>query len=150
MLGDMSSARSVLGLVLAAAFLAGCGGGVRIRPPNAVRPVVVAGFETVYSPEIPGDRQRILDRMQIPVRMSAALRQSYPAGPGPLVRVIITQFRSGRWGPTRMHAVVQVLGPGGQVLNQFDVDATSVAGSSRGSLIQSVAQACVDQIGQRL
>ncbi|MCA9605858.1 MAG: hypothetical protein KC619_09710 [Myxococcales bacterium] len=146
----MTRARTLLGLLLVSStLLAGCGG-FHIRPPTPLRPVVIGSFEVVYGPQIPGDRQRLLDRAQAPARMAAALRQSYPAGPGPLVRMIITQFRSGRWGPTRMHAVVQVLGPGGAVLNQFEVDATSMNGASRGQLIQSVAQACVDQVAQRL
>ena len=143
--------RALLGLVLGAAvFATACGGGVRIRPPQALRPMPIAGFETVYGPQIPGDRQRLLTRLHVPVRMSAALRGAYPVGPGPVVRVVITQFRSGRWGPTRMHALVQVVGPGNALLNQFEVDATSVVGRSRGAMIQAVAQECVNQVAARL
>lgn len=144
----MSRVRSIV--VVCAVFLASACGGFHIRTPAAARPVVISGFEVVYSPEIPGDRQQVLNRLRLPQEMSLALRQAYPAGQGPLVRVIITQFRSGRWGPTRMHAVAQVMGPGGQVLNQIDVDSTTTVGSSRPDMIQRVSQDITNQIAQRL
>ena len=82
--------------------------------------------------------------------MAAALRASYPAGQGPFVRVILTQFRSGRWGPTRMHAVVQVLDPAQNVLAQFDTDSTTIRGGDRGGRIQAVAQDIVNQVAAQL
>ena len=145
----MSRTSQVVVCAIAAVLLTACAR-FTIRTPVAARPVAFSGFEVVYSPEIPGDRQRLLNRYAVPDEMAAALRRAYPPGQGPLVRVILTQFRSGRWGPTRMHAVVQVLGPGGAVLNQIDVDSTTVRGGSRAELIQRVAQDIVDQIAQRL
>lgn len=110
----------------------------------------MSGFEVVYGNQIPGDRLRLLDRYQVPGHMAAALRASYPAGQGPFVRVILTQFRSGRWGPTRMHAVVQVLDPAQNVLAQFDTDSTTIRGGDRGGRIQAVAQDIVNQVAAQL
>ncbi|GAB5547228.1 MAG: hypothetical protein RLO52_31660 [Sandaracinaceae bacterium] len=121
-----------------------------VRPPVPSRQIVVSGFEVVYGNQIPGDRLRLLDRYQVPGHMAAALRASYPAGQGPFVRVILTQFRSGRWGPTRMHAVVQVLDPAQNVLAQFDTDSTTIRGGDRGGRIQAVAQDIVNQVAAQL
>lgn len=141
----------------AALALSGCGRGFHLRPPAASRPVVFASFQVGYGPQIQGNRARVLDAYAVPLRMSEALRQSYPAGPGPTVQVTITQFRAGRVGPGRMHAVVHVLGPGNAVLAQFDVDSTSVAGGypgsvpgGRGRMTRRIAQDIVNQIAQRL
>ena len=136
-------------LAVAVTLSASACGGMTIRPPTPVRAVVISSFQVLYGPEIPGDRQGLLNRSQVPAKMAAALRAAYPLGQGPQVRVLITQFRAGRWGPTRMHAVVQVLGPGGQVLHQFEVDSTSVHGN-RGRKIQAVSQDIVNQIAQQL
>ncbi|MFK7984944.1 MAG: hypothetical protein AB8I08_02860 [Sandaracinaceae bacterium] len=136
-------------LALAALVLSACGS-LQIAPPTPARAIAIAGFEVVYANDLPSDRQRMLNRLGVPAKMSLALRQAYPAGPGPRVRVMITQFRSGRWGPTRMHAVVFVLGDNEQVLAQLDVDSTSMSGASRGGLIQNVSQDCVNQIAAQL
>ncbi|MCB9592404.1 MAG: hypothetical protein H6719_06710 [Sandaracinaceae bacterium] len=137
-------------ITLAALLVLSACGGFRLDPPAPARPIVIAGFEVVYSPEIPGDRQRLLDRTGVRAEMQRVLRLSYPAGAGPMVRVIITQFRSGRWGPTRMHATAQVLDPQGNVLAQIEADSTTVNGASRGSLIRTVSQDCVNQIARQL
>ena len=110
---------------------------------------MVSGFEVVYGPEIPGDRRRVLDRLGALPEMALALRSSYPAGQGPFVRVIITQYVAPRWGPTRMHAVVQVLGPAQNVLAQFDADSTTTRGN-RNTSSHIVCQDIVDQIAAQL
>jgi len=141
-------------VVLVAAFalsaVSGCGGGFRLRPPVASRQVVIASFQVHYGPRIQGDRARVLDAYAVPLHMSNALRQSYPAGPGPAVQVTITQFRVGRYGPSRMHADVQVLGPNNAVLTQFGADSTTTRGGSRGQITEALSQDITNQIAQRL
>lgn len=134
---------------VALVLLSACAG-FRLQPAAPTRPIVVAGFEIVYGNEIPGDRRQLLDRLGVPLEMQRALRASYPMGPGPVVRVIITQFRSGRWGPTRMHTVTQVLDATGRVLGQIETDSTSVVGGNRSGLIRNVAQDTVNQVAARL
>jgi len=146
----MRRGTSIVLLLGAALWLSGCGGGFRLSPPAASRAVVIASFQVGYGPRIQGDRARVLDAYQVPLHMSGALRQSYPAGPGPAVQITITQFRAARYGPARMHAVVQVLGPGNAVVAQFDVDSTTTRGNSRGHMTQLLSQDIVNQIAQRL
>ena len=134
---------------VALVLLSACAG-FRLQPVAPARPIVVAGFEIVYGNEIPGDRRRLLDRLGVPLEMQRALRASYPVGPGPVVRVTITQFRSGRWGPTRMHTVTQVLDATGRILGQIETDSTSVVGGNRNHLIRNVAQDTVNQVAARL
>lgn len=134
---------------LAALVLSACGS-FQLVPPSPARTLAFSRFDVVYAADLPADRQRMLDRLRVPEEMSLALRQAYPVGQGPHVRVTITQFRSGRWGPTRMHAVVLVLDDNEQVLAQLDVDSTSMSGASRGGLIQNVSQDCINQIAAQL
>lgn len=134
---------------VALVLLSACAG-FRLQPVAPARPIVVAGFEIVYGNEIPGDRRRLLDRLGVPLEMQRALRASYPVGPGPVVRVTITQFRSGRWGPTRMHTVTQVLDATGRILGQIETDSSSTWGHSRGDRIHRVAQDTVNQVAARL
>ena len=137
-------------LALGAALLLSACGGFRLRVPAPARPIAISGFEVVAGPQIPPDRQRVLQRLGAMPEMALALRSAYPAGQGPFVRVILTQYRSGRWGPTRMHAVVQVLGPAQNLLTEFHVDSTTTRGGRRGAKTRRVAQDIVNQIAARL
>ena len=121
----------------------------RLRVPRASGGVAFSGVETVYSPEIPADRLRLLDRLGIPGAMSEALRLAYPAGPGPHLRLVITQFRAGRYGPGRLHGVAEVLDGSGAVVGQAECDATTIRGNRRAK-VRILAQACVDQIASQL
>lgn len=137
-------------LALAVVLLAvGCGR-FRLYPAQPLRNTMVAGVTIAYDPSLPGDRQRMLDRLDVPGEMQRALTASFPPGPGPRLHVIITEFRSGRWGPTRMHAIGQLLDPMGQVVGQVQADSTGVMGASRGDLIERVSQDIVNQIAGQL
>lgn len=140
--------KAAIGLVAALA-MTGCGSFHLdpARPPSAS---VVATVTVNYAPQLEADKRRMLDRLAVPMLMQQALSQSFTPGPGVAVHVMITQFRSGRWGPTRMHVVAQVVDARGNVVGAAEADATSVMGSSRGALIQAVAQDCIDQLAARL
>ena len=146
----MKSAKRVLVAVVAMAALSACG--FHVRPPTPARPLVIAGFEVIYGPQIPPDRRRVLDQLGVGPEMSMALRASYAVGQGPLVRVIITNY----YAPhdhrmrTTMSALVQVLDGRNQVLAQFDVHSTSHNGRNRTHHTNRVAQDLVNQIAQRL
>jgi hypothetical protein len=133
----------------AALALTGCGSFHLdpARPPSAS---VVAMVTVSYASQLEADKRRMLDRLAVPMLMQQALSQSFTPGPGVALQVMITQFRSGRWGPTRMHVVAQVVDVAGNVVGGAEADATSVMGSSRGALIQAVAQECINQLAARL
>lgn len=139
-----------LALVLAGVMGSGCGPGFRLYPASPLRSTYIADVSVMYAPALEADKRRMLDRLDVPGEMQRALRGSFPPGPGPRMVVVITQFRSSRWGPTRMHAVLQLFDPYGQVVAQFEADSTTTRGSNRAGLIRNVAQDCVNQLASRL
>ncbi len=137
-------------LAIAIVSMSACRG-FYIAPVTPMRATAISAVTVDYDPALPNDRMRMLDRFDVAGHMQRALAGSFPAGPGPRMHVVITEFRSGRWGPTRMHATAHLIDPSGAEVSQLQGDATAVMHrADRPQLIQMVAQQCVEQIAGQL
>lgn len=115
-----------------------------------MRTTPVALVTIAYSPELGPDKIRMLERVGVPAELQRALQASFPMTAGFHLQVVVTQFHSGHWGPTRMHLTARLVDGAGTIVRVIEADATSVMGSSRGALIQRVSQECLDQITSQL
>ncbi len=114
-----------------------------MSPP---RLTTVASITVVLDPVLDGDKRQILEELQVAQHMGTALGQSFMGGAGVNMNVTINQFRVGMWGPSRMHARVDVFDAQGNLIRQFDVDSTSIRGGGTGSKTQVVSQDIIEKI----
>jgi hypothetical protein len=126
----------ILGLLL----LGGCTS-LTLNPVTPANSTAVGSITVEYDAALAGKKENVLNRLDMKNLMTQALRQSFQAGGDRSLRVTITQFRTGGYGPTRMHAKAEVLDAAGAVVMQTEADSTSAMGR-----LQAVAQEIVDQI----
>ncbi|MEM1415672.1 MAG: hypothetical protein AAGH15_12265 [Myxococcota bacterium] len=128
------------------AVLAGCGGSLRLSAATPMRATPIAEVQVVYGADLDQGKLDVLNDLEVAVHMQAALRSSFPVGNGPRMLVMITRYRTGRWGPTRMNADATLVGPDGTVQQTIPVSSTTIRGSNARSKTQRVAQDCVNQL----
>ena len=119
--------------------------GFQLQPAASRGSQTIAQVSIEISPELNEGKREALAKYEIPAHMQAAISGSFPAGEGPTLRVTITEFRTGSFGPTRMHARAEVIAASGEVLRTADADASAMMGGTTMKL-RKVAQSVVDQV----
>jgi hypothetical protein len=109
-----------------------------VTPPSST---AVGSVNVEYDAALDGKKASVLDRHNMKVIMTQALANSFQAGSGETLHVTITQFRTGGYGPTRMHAKAELRDASGATVKSTEADSTSAFGN-----LQGVAQQVVEQI----
>ena len=131
-------------LVLGLLFLSSCTT-FTLAPALPASTTEVNAINVEYGSELDAKKTGVLDRYKMKDVFIAALRGSFATGGDTTLQVTITQFRTGGYGPTRMHAVANLMDASGAVVKSMEADSTSVM---RG--VAAVAQEVVNQIGAGL
>lgn len=136
--------RHALVLVLGLFLAAGCAS-LSLNPAAAPSSTSVGSVDVRYGVDIDAKKAKVMDRYQIPTLMEQALGASFAQGGSNMLDVEITQFRTGAYGPTRMHAVATVKDGSGGVVKQAEADSTSAMGR-----LQAVVQEIVNELVAQL
>jgi hypothetical protein len=127
-------------LILGLLLLGSCSS-LTLSPVTPGSATAVSAVTVEYDAALDGKKASVLDRYDMKTLMTQALTASFQSGAGQSLRVRITQFRTGGYGPTRMHAVGEVVDGAGNVVKSTEADSTSAMGR-----LQNVVQQIVDQI----
>lgn len=127
-------------IVLSLLFLGSCSA-MTLDPANPPSSTAVGSVTVEYDVALDGKKTAVLERHNMAGIMTTALQASFAPGAGESLHVTITQFRTGGYGPTRMHAKAKLMDASGNVIQEKEADSTSLMGNVRG-----VAQECVNQI----
>ena len=122
-------------------FLGSCYS-LTLAPATPTNATAVNAIHVEYGSDLDAKKIAVLDRYKMKDVFVAALRGSFATGGDSTLHVTITQFRTGGYGPTRMHAEAKVMDASGAVIKSTEADSTSVM---RG--VASVAQEVVNKIG---
>ena len=125
-------------------FLFACGG-FHVAPASTAGAPAIGEVLVEASPALDDAKREALTDYAIPGQMRDAIAASFPPGAGPTLRVTITEFRMGSFGPTRMAAHAEIVGPDGTVLRSADAESSTMMGGTTKKL-RKVAQAVIDQV----
>ena len=125
-------------------FLGSCGS-LTLRPASPMNSTMVSSINVEYGSELDDRKIAVLDRYKMKDVFIAALQSSVDAGSDSTLRITITAFRTGGYGPTTMNATAEVLDASGAVSTSVEVNSVSVM---RG--VAGVAQEVVDKIAAEL
>ncbi len=125
-------------------LLAACGS-FHVAPAATSGTAPVGQVVVEPGPDLDDAKREVLVEHAIPGQMRDALAASFPRGEGPTLRVTITEFRAGSFGPTRMAAHADVVGADGAILASADASSSTMMGSTTKKL-RKVAQAVIDQV----
>ena len=121
-------------------FLGSCYS-LSLAPADPASSTAVNNIQIEYGSDLDGKKVAVLDRYKMKDVMAQALRQSFTMGGDTMLTVTITQFRTGGYGPTRMHAVAELTDTSGAVIKTAESDSTSMMQGVRG-----VGQEVVNEI----
>lgn len=133
-----------LSLAVLTLCLSACGG-FQLNPTTPSNAHPLSEVRVSLSPALDADKQEAIAAYAIPEHMRAALSASYPQGGELTMEVMISEFRTGAFGPTRMHADARLVDAGGQVVAQAEADSSTMRGGTRAK-IQRVSQELIDQL----
>ncbi|HJK93275.1 MAG TPA: hypothetical protein RMH85_26685 [Polyangiaceae bacterium LLY-WYZ-15_(1-7)] len=123
--------------------------GFEVHPVQPSAEGSVAEVQVQLDPALGEDRREALVDYDAVRHMREALRGSLAAGEGPALRVTITEFRNGSFGPTRMRARADLVAPDGAVLRSVEADSTTMRGGTT-KKARRVAQDVVEQIVRQI
>jgi len=136
-------------LLAVAAPTVACSSAIRVNPIAPPAAMQVSAVVVQLAPEVKGKKENILRKVRAQEAVGLALRDStMPGGDNQLV-VTITNFRTGRWGPTVFGATAELVAPNNQVLGTYRAIARSSRGSRR-ARIQRCAQKVVLTLVQQM
>ena len=127
-------------LALSLLFLGSCYS-LSLSPARPANTTAVNTINIEYGSGLDAKKTGVLDRYKMKDVMSGALRGSFSTGGDSTLQVTITQFRTGGYGPTRMHAVAKLKDASGAVIKSTEADSTSMMQG-----VRAVAQEVVIEI----
>ena len=133
-------------LLLSIVFVVGCGGSFSVNPVTPAGATAVSEVAVTLDDEIKGDKRTVLNKLDATTHIKNALEQSFAGGEGPSLQVAITQFRTGGFGPSRMHMVGKLVDSTGAIVKEVESDSTSMRGGNKATRVRRVAQQCVDRL----
>jgi len=126
-----------------------------VAPALAASPTAIGLVSVEYSDELDDNKIAVLERNKVKEAMSQALIRSFGTGGEETLRVTITQFRTGGYGPSRMRAQARLISPSGIVLATLEADSQTLSAIRVGPLRFSkppsrITQDVVNQIAAGL
>ncbi|MFW2390203.1 MAG: hypothetical protein ACN4G0_17845 [Polyangiales bacterium] len=140
--------RTAIAIVLGV-LLSACSAPVQLKPASPKSELGWSGVSVTTAEALEGDKKEKLDEYEVLPAMTNALEKSFQTAGGEALRVDITQFRVG-WGPTRMHAIAEVVSAEGAVLKKVEADSTTTRKHIKWKRTQRVAQDIVNKLVQGL